>query len=173
MSKPGGILARVSSLPPIPNRGLIVVTRRGNLPAVGCESVSTNEWTIQLKHGELLRRFKLCVTERVLLACDRNPYAGAEIMRILLRSYPGQVPVDVLRASAENFACGVPLLKLLLQRGEYTGIPAEVFQAACANGSCGHEILDFLDDGNYSFTISEAALLACSRNGPSTRAFMV
>ncbi|PMD19192.1 hypothetical protein NA56DRAFT_205539 [Hyaloscypha hepaticicola] len=121
----------------------------------------------------LLRRFKLCVTERVLLACARNPYAGAEIMKTLLRSYPGQVSIDVLRASAENFACGVPLLKLLLQRGEYTRVPAEVFQAACANGSCGHEILDFLADGNYSFTISEAALLSCSRNGSSTRVFMV
>jgi hypothetical protein len=121
----------------------------------------------------LLRRFRLCVTETVLLACARNPYAGAEIMKILLRSYPGHVSVDVLRASAENFACGVPLLKLLLQRGEYARVPAEVFQAACANGSCGQEILDFLADGNYSFTISEAALLACSKNGSSTRVFMV
>jgi hypothetical protein len=121
----------------------------------------------------LLRRFRLCVTETVLLACARNPYAGAEIMKILLRSYPGQISVDVLRASAENFACGVPLLKLLLQRGEYARVPAEVFQAACANGSCGQEILDLLADGNYSFTISEAALLACSKNGSSTRVFMV
>ena len=48
MSKPGGILARVSLLPQIPNHDLI----RGNLPAVGCESASTNEWTIQPKHGE-------------------------------------------------------------------------------------------------------------------------
>jgi hypothetical protein len=94
-------------------------------------------------------------------------------MKILLRSYPGKVSIDVLRASAENLACGVPLLKLLLQRREYTHIPAEVFQAACANGTCGHEILDFLADGNYPFTISEAALLACSRNGSSTRVFMV
>jgi hypothetical protein len=51
-SKPDGILTRVSLLPPIPDRDLIVVTRRGNLPAVGCESASTNEWAIQLKHGE-------------------------------------------------------------------------------------------------------------------------
>jgi hypothetical protein len=51
-ANPGGILTRVSLLPPIPNRDLSVVTRRGNLPAVGCESASTDEWTIQLKHGE-------------------------------------------------------------------------------------------------------------------------
>lgn len=51
-SKPGGILTRVSLLPPSLNRDLIVVTGRGNLPAVGCESASTNEWAIQLKHGE-------------------------------------------------------------------------------------------------------------------------
>jgi hypothetical protein len=121
----------------------------------------------------LLRRFKLCVTEKVLLACAKNPYAGADIMKVLLRSYPGQVSTDVLKAAAENFGCGVPLLKLLLKRGEYTCLPDEVFQAACANGSCGHEILDFLADGNYAFNVSESALLACARNASPTRIFLV
>lgn len=47
-----GVLTRVSSLPPILDRKLLVVTPRGILRAVGRESPSKNEWPIQLTHGE-------------------------------------------------------------------------------------------------------------------------
>lgn len=137
------------------------------------EAVTGNWKSGNLVLDLLLRRYRLCVTERVLVATARNPSAGADIMKVLLRSYTGRISVDILRAAAENFKSGAPLLKVLLKRGGYTRIPHEVLSAIAGNGSCGPEILDLLVDGNYAFTLTESTLLSCVRNNAATRVFMV